>query len=66
MKYEITLTLGFSGRDPIWQCRVQKYEIETVRGLKQIIYTDLFGDSGIVVINDNVPLVAEYIPVNNK
>ena len=66
MGYEFQITLGFSHKDPIWSCRVKRYDIEDCRGMKRLSFVDLAGDKGFVDYNACVPVVIEAIPVKIK
>lgn len=63
MAKEFTITVGFSGSDPIMQIRVREYKPPfTIEGMYQLQYTDLDGNSGYIIFNDKVPVVIE--PIN--
>ena len=63
MTTEYTITVGFSGSDPIMQIRVREYKPPfTQDGMYQLHYTDLDGNPGCVIFNSNVPVVIE--PIN--
>ena len=63
MATEFTITVGFSGSDPIMQIRVRDYKPPfTQEGMYQLHYTDLDGNPGCIIFNDKVPVVIE--PIN--
>lgn len=63
MATEYTITVGFSGSDPVMQIRVKEYKPPfTQDGMYQLHYTDMDGNPGCVIFNGNVPVVIE--PVN--
>lgn len=63
MATEFTITVGFSGSDPIMQIRVRDYKPPfTQDGMYQLHYTDLDGNPGCIIFNDKVPIVIE--PIN--
>lgn len=62
-KSEYTITVGFSGTDPIMKIRVRDYKPPIAQcGMYQIVYTDMDGNTGWFSFNDNVPVVIE--PIN--
>lgn len=62
-KPEYTITIGFSGSDPIMKIRVRDYKPPIAQcGMYQLNYTDLNGNPGCVIHNGNVPVVIE--PIN--
>ena len=62
-KPEYTITVGFSGTDPIMKIRVRDYRPPIAQcGMCQIVYTDLDGNTGWFNFNDKVPIVIE--PIN--
>ena len=63
MATEFTITVGFSGSDPIMQIRVRDYKPPfTQDGMYQLHYTDMDGNPGCIIFNDKVPVVIE--PIN--
>lgn len=62
-KPEYTITVGFSGADPIMKIRARDYKPPFAQcGMYQLNYTDLDGKPGCVIFNDKVPVVIE--PIN--
>lgn len=63
MTTEYTITVGFSGTDPIMKIRARDYKPPFAQsGMYQLNYTDLNGNPGCVIFNDKVPVVIE--PIN--
>lgn len=61
-KTEYTITVGFSGTDPIMKVRALDYKQPFAQcGMYQLHYTDLNGNPGCVIFNDKVPVVIEPI-----
>lgn len=62
MAKEFTITVGFSGSDPIMKIRVRDYQRPFSQdGMYQLHYTDLDGNPGCIIFNDKVPVVIEPI-----
>lgn len=62
MAKEFTITVGFSGSDPIMKIRVRDYKQPLYHeGMFQLHYTDMDGNPSCIIYNINVPVVIEPI-----